>query len=125
MANQTHRRTFLKSGAFAVLGASLVTRWIGNDRANAQAPKPELVKESDPQAQALGYAEDANKVDTKKWPKRAGPDGKKQFCYNCQFYVSPTDPKKSATAPCQILSNKLVKAKGWCNTWVQNPKVTG
>ena len=85
----------------------------------------EMVKESDPQAQALGYYADAKKVDLKKWPKRAGGEGAKQFCYNCQFYQATGDAKKSKSAPCQILGMKGVTSLGWCNTWTQNPNVKG
>lgn len=92
--------------------------------ASADAPKAPPLSESDPQAVALGYAADVKKVDLKKWPKRAGADGAKQFCYNCQFYQNVSgDPKASKSAPCQIFAGKSVAAKGWCNTWIQNPQV--
>jgi hypothetical protein len=84
-----------------------------------------MVPETDPQAISLGYVTDASRVDNVKWPKHASAEGAKQYCYNCQFYqFSGTDPKSSSAAPCQILGNRGVTAKGWCNTWVQNPKVT-
>lgn len=97
---------------------------IASVKASADAPKVSPLSESDPLAVSLGYIVDANKVDLKKWPKRAGPDGAKQFCYNCQFYQNASgDPKASKSAPCQIFPGKSVMAKGWCNTWTQNPKV--
>ena len=102
----------------------LVYPVIASFRASADAPKPALLSESDPQASALGYAADAKKVDLKKWPKRTGAEGAKQFCYNCQFYQNASgDPKASKSAPCQIFAGKAVMAQGWCNTWTQNPKV--
>jgi len=120
------RRSFLKVGGVGLLGALIGSRILLSEKtAFAQAPKPEAVKETDPQAQALGYRIDAKKVDIKKWPKRAGADGAKQFCYNCQFFQASGDPKTAKTAPCQILAGKLVEARGWCNTWTQNPKVQG
>lgn len=84
-----------------------------------------MVKESDPQAQTLGYHENAAKVDTKKWTKRAGAAGQKQYCYNCMFYQAKGDAKTSKAAPCTIFAGKGVAAKGWCNSWTQNPKVQG
>src|SRR3712207_1762923 len=123
MTNQL-RRDFLKRSGLGLIGA-----WIGSaltgGRALAQggakaAPTPagggaklEMVKESDALAKSLGYYEDAAKVDVKKWPKRSGPEGKKQFCYNCQFYKVAGDPAESDAAPCQIFANKGVKGKGW------------
>lgn len=84
-----------------------------------------MVKESDQQAKNLGYVEDANKADTKRFPKRATPEGKKQYCYNCMFYQAKGDPKTTKAAPCTLFPGKGVAAKGWCNSWAQNPKVQG
>src|SRR5262245_36350018 len=60
----------------------------GKDAAKSPAKgaaKAEKVNPKDPTAEALGYVEDAKKADTKKFPKRAGAEGAKQFCYNCMF----------------------------------------
>lgn len=121
--NNNSRREFLKISGAGVLGAFIGARLLSQTSpAFAQGNLP-MLKESDPQAKALGYHADASKVDTKKWPKRAGAEGSKQYCYNCQFYQSKEDPKKSKSAPCTIFPGKQVEAKGWCNSWVQNPKV--
>ncbi len=77
-----------------------------------------MVKPTDPTAQALGYHEDAKKVDSKKFPKRAGAEGAKQFCKTCAFYQAK-DPAKDPVAACQILQNQGVYATGWCNSWAQ------
>lgn len=132
MKSSNHnRREFLKLGA-AGIGFASVAKFFGfSSTAYAQgaaAPKagePALVKESDSLAKSLGYFEDAKKVDVKKWPKRAGAEGAKQFCYNCQFYQAKGDAKTSKQAPCTIFAGKAVKAQGWCNSWVQNPTVKG
>lgn len=125
-STNSNRRQFLKFTGLGV--ASLLLA----DKVLAQAPaapaagggKLEMVKESDAQAKALGYVEDATNVDVKKWPKRAGPAGAKQFCYNCQFYISKNaNPASVPAAPCTLFANKGVTAKGWCNSWVQNPAV--
>lgn len=124
------RRSFLRitglTMAVAVIGSKFFKVKSHAQGAAAPAKKLELVKPTDSQAQALGYYEDAAKVDTKKFPKRTGAEGGKQYCYNCQFYQAGTaDAKTLAEAPCTIFANKGVKGKGWCNSWVQNPKVKG
>jgi hypothetical protein len=118
--NASRRQFLTKAGLSLCLIAPLTL----NLKALAEAGKLVLVPETDPQAVALGYKTDASKVDTKKWPKRAGADGAKQFCYNCSLYqYTGTDPKGSGSAICQIFAGRAVQGKGWCNTWVQNPKV--
>ena len=95
------RRTFLMTVAAgsAALGSS----------AQAQAVK---LDEKDPQAVGLGYAHDASKVDTKKWPKYA----KGQVCANCAlFQAKGSDP----WGGCPLFGTKQVAAKGWCNAWAK------
>ncbi len=132
MSNQPDRkrREFLKTTAAGLLGGLVATRVLSNGAfAQAQGTPPgplEMVKESDPQSQALGYVADARKADTKKFPKRKGLEGSKQFCYNCSFYQAKSkDPKSVKTAPCAIFANKGVAAMGWCNTWTENKEVKG
>lgn len=124
--NNSSRRNFIKQlslGTLLAIPASITFGRIFS--ANAQAPKAgaklEMVDPKNPQAQALGYYPDATKVDNKKWPKHAGAEGAKQLCNNCQFYIvdKGADPTKVAQAPCQILMNKGVPGKGWCNTWTK------
>lgn len=122
------RRSFLKitSGTLAALfGAKVLLK---TDSAQAAGPaaggaSPAMVSESEPMAKSLGYHVDASKVDAKKWPKRAGAEGGKQYCWNCQFYQVKTDPKTTKTGPCTIFANKAVEGAGWCNSWTPNPKV--
>ena len=83
-------------------------------KAGAQAAKGtgQVLSESDPVAQALGYKTDATKVDKAKFPKYAAG----QQCNNCQLYQgTASDPQ----APCPTFGNKLVSAKGWCSAWVK------
>lgn len=75
----------------------------------------DVVSESEPLAQAMGYVADASKVDTSKFPKRAGEAGAQQFCHNCALYAGDADAE---FAPCSIFQNRLVAGKGWCNAWV-------
>lgn len=67
----------------------------------------------DPQAVALGYVDDTTKVDKKKYPKHDNS----QQCNNCQFYVKAQEEEN--IAPCTILANKGVAAKGWCSAWAK------
>ena len=80
-----------------------------------QLAAQDAVAESEPLAQAMGYVTDASKVDTAKFPKRAGEAGANQFCDNCALYSGETG---SPSAPCSIFQNRLVSGKGWCNAWV-------
>lgn len=106
------------------LSLALLIPFGANLSARAETPKTVPLAEADPMAVALGYHNDAKKVDVKKWSKRAGPEGAKQFCYNCQLYKSTSgDPKSSLNGSCQIFPGKTVMGKGWCNSWVQNPQV--
>ena len=114
------RREFLKMAGLGAIAATLADKLIPS---TAFAADPGPMSPKDPMAVQLGYVEDASKVDKKKWPKRDGPEGAKQYCYNCMFYQTKEDAKKSKSAPCQIFAGKTVKAKGWCNSWTQNPNV--
>jgi hypothetical protein len=101
---KTSRRTFLITSVGVASTFAL-----GSRAALADAPK---VAESDPTAQALGYKEDASKVDKAKYAKYAAG----QDCGNCQFYQGKAaDPY----APCPMFSNKLVASKGWCSAYVK------
>ena len=116
MSNNTStnsRRRFIKLAAIG-LAATPVGHLLLKRTAGAQ-DKTKL-DENDPQAKALGYVHDATKVDVKNFPKRAGEEGAKQFCDNCQLY---TGVEGEEWGPCAIFHPDLVvNAKGWCNSWV-------
>lgn len=102
--NPISRRRFLRlaehAAAMGVL-MSVAPRW-----ASAQ-DLPHLA-ESDATASALGYREDATKVDAAKAPThKAG-----QICANCRFFGGS---EKTAFAACQLFPGKAVAAKGWCS----------
>lgn len=78
----------------------------GSRAAFAQAK----VTEADPTATALGYKEDAAKVDTAKYKQYV----KGSSCSNCNFYAG-----KDATGACAALGNRLVVGKGWCSAWAK------
>lgn len=73
------------------------------------------LKPDEPAAKALGYVEDANKVDAKANPNfKAG-----QHCGNCLQWVEKD--RKAATSKCNLFPGKLVKNPGWCKVWVKAP----
>src|SRR5690242_10647025 len=99
------RRALLKTAALGA-AAALVR---GELRAQAPAQATAKVDPSDPLAQALHYVEDASKA-----PKDLRTDAT-HFCHNCQFFQGE---QTAPTAPCQILTSKLVPSQGWCMSWV-------
>ena len=66
-----------------------------------------------PQANALGYVEDAAVVDSVAWPKWK----ENQNCANCALYSGPD----TGYGPCSIFAGKEVAAAGWCNVWAPKP----
>ncbi len=74
----------------------------------------EKVPVDDPLASALGYIEDATKVDREKYP--AYQPG--QTCQNCILYPDPTADE---WGPCTLFQNRLVAADGWCVSWAKRP----
>lgn len=94
------RRTFLMT--LAAGSAALTTAAQGQAKLN----------ESDPQAKALGYVEDATKADAKKYPKYAAG----QVCSNCVLYQGKAS---DAAGGCSIFAGKQVVGKGWCSAWAK------
>jgi hypothetical protein len=127
--SENSRREFLKVSGLGLFGAAaLGTLSLQSIPASAQAPTaaktPKLVPlaEAEPMAKTLGYHIDATKVDTKKWPKRAGAEGKIQLCSNCLFF-NGGKPTTEKMASCSIFAGKSVATAGWCNSWAKNPAV--
>jgi len=104
-----NRRDFLKLGMKAGGGALALST------IPLELVAQEEVSVDDPLAQAMGYSPDAAKVDTTKFPKRAGEAGANQFCHNCALFGGKEGDE---TGPCSIFQNRLVRAGGWCNAWV-------
>ena len=74
--------------------------------AEAGAQLPHL-SDTDPTAKALGYTEDASKVDKSKFPSyKPGA-----HCGNCNFFQGKSG---DTYGPCQIFPGKAVNAAGWC-----------
>jgi hypothetical protein len=66
---------------------------------------------SDPAATALGYIENASKIDAAK--ESSYKTGSK--CANCVLYQSAAEQK--GYAPCSAFPGKSVNASGWCRAW--------
>ena len=107
-ARQSMTRRTACRGALAALAALPVVI----EPARAQA-LPHL-SEQDPQAKALGYLENAKKVDAKANPTYK-PD---QTCANCLLLQGKTG---DAYRPCNLFPGKLVASAGWCKAWVKKP----
>ncbi len=71
---------------------------------------PEL-KETDPEAIAIGYHRNARKIDKNKYPNYE--DG--QRCTNCTFVGFSSAIRK----PCALVPGKSVIGGGWCTNWVK------
>jgi hypothetical protein len=109
-----NRRRFFKCASIAVTSFFLAPLMYCKGSVAFAQEKPPL-SESDSTAQELGYKEDNTKVDTTKFPKKAGEAGKNQKCSLCKFY-SAIDAKHG---DCMIFVNNTVTANGWCSYWEQ------
>jgi hypothetical protein len=96
----TTRRIFLMTLAAGGTGLGLSTSALAT------------IDEKDPQASALGYVNDATRVDAKKYPRYASG----QMCASCALYQGkPAD----AGGACPLFAGKQVSAKGWCSAWAK------
>jgi hypothetical protein len=108
MQRKISRRSILKSGLIA--GAILPVAGLASRSADAAA-LPAL-DPGDPTAKALGFTNDASKVDTKAYPTfKSG-----QKCGTCAQYQGKAS---DATAACTIFAGKSVPQGGWCQVWAQ------
>jgi hypothetical protein len=108
MQRKISRRAIVKSGL--IVGAVLPAAGFLSPSATAAALPP--LDPSDPTAKALGFVNDASKVDAKAHPTYKPA----QKCATCaQYQGKPTD----ATAACTIFAGKSVPAGGWCQVWAQ------
>ena len=91
---------------------TLVPAAVALGTATQALAQPAKVDENDPAAKAIGYRNDATKVDAAKYPSYA----KGKVCSGCQLYQGkPGD----ASGACPIVGGKLVSANGWCTAWVK------
>ncbi|MGE5865660.1 MAG: high-potential iron-sulfur protein [Rhizobacter sp.] len=100
----TSRRTFLLT-TLSCAGTAAAA-----PPARKPAP-PRPLREDDPHAVAVGYVEDAARVDRKRYPKFT-PD---QDCARCDLYKAPVD---APWGPCTVFPGQLVAGRGWCDVFV-------
>jgi hypothetical protein len=101
------RRELLKQGSIVLVSLAALSR---ATHSHAQAKPLPHVAESDPQAAALGYRDDAKKVDRKKFANyQPGKD-----CDDC---VQFEGKKGEAWGPCKIFPGKAVNRNGWCSAF--------
>jgi hypothetical protein len=72
-------------------------------------PLPKL-DEHDPAAVAVGYVENASRVDTKKYPGYVQGSN----CDNCLLLQGKPG---NNFRPCSLFQGKLVSVGGWCSGW--------
>ncbi|ASW01999.1 high-potential iron-sulfur protein [Paraburkholderia aromaticivorans] len=99
---KTSRRHFLLLGVSA--GSALAL-----SRA-AFADSTNLLSETDPKAQAVGYKEDASRVDKAKFPDYAAG----QTCGNCSLFQGKATDTYGG---CTLFGDKQVAARGWCSSY--------
>ena len=97
-----NRRSLLKNLAAAAAAAVLPA---GRSR-SAELPHLDV---KDSAAVALGYVENANQVDVKKYPAFV----KGSRCDNCLLLQGAG----GAYRPCSLFPGKSVSASGWCSGW--------
>lgn len=102
------RRSIIKTGLIA--GALLPGIGLLSREAAAAALPP--LDPSDPTAKALGFTNDAGKVDKKAYPTYMPA----QKCGTCAQYQGKAS---DATAACTIFAGKSVPQGGWCQVWAQ------
>lgn len=98
------RRRFLQLALASAAGLTLV------NHASASAALPHLAVD-DPTAKALGYVENAAKVD----PAKEAAFKKGTNCASCALYTAAQ--AEGGYAPCAAFPGKAVAAKGWCRAY--------
>lgn len=103
------RRILVKNLALAAGGIAAAVAAVLPARALRAAELPRL-SVKDPAAIALGYVEDANQTDVKKYPSYV----KGSTCENC---LQLQGNAGATYRPCSLFPGKTVCAAGWCSAW--------
>lgn len=122
------RRDFLKQSATVLGGLGLIKVLTiipsgafgqsNNRRGKSAAVNLELIDPNDALAKAVNYQHSHDDVKNNALKiERGGLVFKDQFCDNCSLYTKTSEDN----GRCTIFPNKLVKAKGWCNSWNKKP----
>lgn len=116
------RQSFLAnvslSFAFLGLGEVLLSK-AQKERATKESVELPIgenpVSESEATASSLGFHHDASKTDFKRYPGRAEPSSKNEFCKHCAQFTQ----LNTGWGKCSILNQGVVSTKGWCGAWSQ------
>jgi len=101
---EPERREMLKKGSLVLVSLAAMARAV---HSHAQAKGLPHLAESDPQASALGYRNDAKQADARRFANyRLGQD-----CEECVHFKGR---QREAWGPCDIFPGKAVNASGWC-----------
>jgi hypothetical protein len=102
MAEIQSRRGFVGQLAAFAVAPILMSRAQGAELARLDV--------TDPAARALGYVENADRVDAKKYPTYV----KGSNCENCLQLAGKAG---NNYRPCALFPGKLVSVSGWCSAW--------
>ena len=106
------RRDFLKNMGLAFVAVTLASKRIAlaeDSRRKKNNSDMALVSENDSVAKSIGYI-----TDGKKSKNANGKD-----CSSCMLYTKNKDMNGKEVGKCSIFPNKLVYAKGYCNSWAK------
>lgn len=109
--DQLRRRLVLGSLA----GAGAAALWTVSStarRSQSHAAAAQRVSPDEALAKALGYTENATKVDKSKFPTYMPG----QACDTCRFFQGKGG---QAYGPCQIFMGKEVNINGWCASYAK------
>jgi hypothetical protein len=103
-SGSVNRRSLVKSLAAAAAALSILRS------VKSGATELPHLDVKDPKAVAVGYVEDAIRVDAKKYPTYM--QGSR--CDNCLLLQGASG---AGYRPCDLFAGKLVSAAGWCSGW--------
>ena len=108
----TSRRRFVLWSLTGAGSAALWTLGAGTRQSRAVAAAAQRVSPDEALAKALGYTENATKVDHSKFPTYMPGQG----CDVCRFFQGKAG---QAFGPCQIFMGKDVNINGWCASFAK------
>jgi High potential iron-sulfur protein len=104
------RRDFVSTLVAGATAAVIARPSRAADAPPSQGTEAARLDVHDPAAVALGYVENASRVDQKKYPSYVAGSN----CDNClQLQGKPGNNYR----PCNLFPGKLVAVSGWCSGW--------